>query len=87
PYFGSSVQSQMHAMLDTAQKICRAAGTSLQNVVRIQQYHTDLSEFHAADQVWQQHLAGQHLPFSAIKVPFLPVPGCSVQLDLWVYAP
>jgi enamine deaminase RidA (YjgF/YER057c/UK114 family) len=87
PYFGSSIQSQMHAMLESAQKICRAAGTSLANVVRIQQYHTDLSEFHAAYQVWEQHLPGQHLPFSAVKVPFLPVPGCSVQLDLWVYAP
>jgi enamine deaminase RidA (YjgF/YER057c/UK114 family) len=87
PYFGSSVQSQMHAMLESAQRICRAAGTSLANAVRIQQYHTDLSEFHAAYQVWEQHVPGQHLPFSAVKVPFLPVPGCSVQLDLWVYVP
>jgi enamine deaminase RidA (YjgF/YER057c/UK114 family) len=87
PYFGSSVQAQMHAMLENAEKICRAAGTSLRNVVRVQQYHTDLSEFYPAWQVWDQHLPGQHLPFSAVKVPFLPVPGCTVQLDLWVYAP
>jgi enamine deaminase RidA (YjgF/YER057c/UK114 family) len=87
PYFGSSVQAQMNVMLENAQKICRAAGTTLSNVVRVQQYHTDLSEFHFAYQVWEQHLPGQHLPFSAVKVPFLPVPGCTVQLDLWVYAP
>lgn len=87
PYFGSSVQTQMDVMLTNAQKICRAAGTSLANVVRIQQYHTDLGEFFPAYQVWQQHLPGQYLPFSAVKVPFLPVPACSVQLDLWVYAP
>jgi enamine deaminase RidA (YjgF/YER057c/UK114 family) len=77
----------MEVMLASAQKICRAAGTSLANVVRIQQYHTDLSEFYPAYQVWDQHLPGQHLPFSAVEVPFLPVPGCSVQLDLWVYVP
>ncbi|MEO7727366.1 MAG: Rid family hydrolase [Burkholderiales bacterium] len=87
PYFGSSIQSQMQALLRNAQKICRAAGTTLANVVRIQQYHTDLAEFYPAYQVWDAHLPGQHLPFSAVKVPFLPVPGCSVQLDLWVYAP
>jgi enamine deaminase RidA (YjgF/YER057c/UK114 family) len=87
PYFGSSVQAQMDAMLGSAQKICRAAGTSLANVVRIQQYHADLKEFFPAYQVWERHLPGQHLPFSAVKVPFLPVPGCSVQLDLWVYVP
>jgi enamine deaminase RidA (YjgF/YER057c/UK114 family) len=87
PYFGSSVQAQMDAMLRNAENLCRAAGTSLSNVVRIQQYHTDLGEFYPAYQVWETHLPGQHLPFSAIEVPFLPVPGCSVMLELWVYVP
>ena len=87
PYFGSSVQEQMQVLLVNAQKICRAAGTSLANVVRIQQYHTDLQDFFPAYRVWEQHLPGQYLPFSAVEVPFLPVPGCCVQLDLWVYAP
>jgi enamine deaminase RidA (YjgF/YER057c/UK114 family) len=83
----SSVEVQMHAMLENAQKICRAAGTSLANVVRIQQYHTDLAEFDVACRVWEEHLPAQPLPLSAMRVPFLPVPGCTVQLDLWVYAP
>ena len=87
PFFGSSVQSQMDHLLNNAEEICRAAGTSLANVVRIQQFHTDLGDFFPAYQVWQQHLPGQYLPFSAVEVPFLPVPGCTVQLDLWVYAP
>jgi enamine deaminase RidA (YjgF/YER057c/UK114 family) len=87
PYHGSTVQAQMDAMLESAEKICAAAGTSLGNVVRIQQYHTDPADFYGAYQAWDRHLAGRHLPISAVKVPFLPVPGCTVQLDLWVYAP
>lgn len=87
PYFGSSIEAQMQYLLGNAQKICRAAGTSLANVVRIQQFHTDLGEFYPAYHVWQEHLPGQHLPFSAVEVPFLPVPGCTVQLELWVYVP
>jgi enamine deaminase RidA (YjgF/YER057c/UK114 family) len=87
PYFGSSIQAQMHCLLANAQKICSAAGTTLSNAVRIQQFHTDLREFYPAWQVWQQHLPGQPLPFSAVEVAFLPVPGCTVQLDLWVYVP
>lgn len=87
PHFGSSVQAQMDFMLQNAQKLCRAAGTSLANVVRIQQFHTDLNDFYPAYQVWQQHLPGAYLPYSAVEVPFLPVPGCTVQLDLWVYVP
>jgi len=74
-------------MLGNAQKLCEAAGTSLANVVRIQQFHTDLKDFYPAYQVWEQHLPGQYLPYSAVEVPFLPVPGCTVQLDLWVYVP
>jgi enamine deaminase RidA (YjgF/YER057c/UK114 family) len=87
PYHGSTVQAQMNAMLESAAKICAAAGTSLGNVVRIQQYHTDPADFYSAYQAWDRHVRGRHLPISAVKVPFLPVPGCTVQLDLWVYAP
>ena len=87
PLFGSSVQAQMDYMLGNAQKLCAAAGTSLANVVRIQQFHTDLKDFYPAYQVWEQYLPGQYLPYSAVEVPFLPVPGCTVQLDLWVYVP
>ena len=87
PHFGSSVQAQMDYMLTNAQKLCKAAATSLANVVRVQQFHTDLRDFYPAYQTWQQHLPEQHLPYSAVEVPFLPVPGCTVQLDLWVYVP
>jgi enamine deaminase RidA (YjgF/YER057c/UK114 family) len=87
PYFGSGIRAQMEYLLEKAEKLCRKAGTSLANVVRVQQYHTDLNEFQGAYDVWADRLPGQHLPFSAVKVPFLPVPGCTVQLDLWVYVP
>lgn len=87
PYFGSAVQLQMEYLLAQAQRICRKAGTSLANVVRAQQFHTSLADFNGAWQVWQQHLPGHYLPFSAIEVPALGVPGAVVMLDLWVYIP
>jgi enamine deaminase RidA (YjgF/YER057c/UK114 family) len=61
----------MDHMLAQAERICRKAGTSLANAVRIQQFHTDLAGFEAAAQAWHKHLPGQHLPFSAIEVPAL----------------
>ncbi|HSN39377.1 MAG TPA: Rid family hydrolase, partial [Burkholderiales bacterium] len=87
PHFGSAVQLQMEYMLAQAERICRKAGTTLANAVRVQQFHTDLADFNGAYQMWQQHLPGQHLPFSAIEVPVLGVPGAVVMLDLWVYVP
>ena len=87
PYFGSAVQLQMETMLAQAECICNKAGTTLNNVVRVQQFHTDLSDFHAAWQVWDSTLPGRYLPFSAIEVPALAVPGAVVMLDLWIYVP
>jgi hypothetical protein len=56
--------------------------------VRVQQFHTDLNELYPACRVWQRRLPGRPLPLSAVQVPEpLAIPGCSVQLDLWVYAP
>ena len=84
---GSIVRSQMDVMLAHAERICRKAGTSLANVVRAQQFHTNLADFQAAWEVWDRHLPGQYLPFSAIEVPALAVPGAAVMLDLWIYVP
>ena len=81
------VRPQMDAMLAAAERLCRKAGTTLANAVRIQQFHTDLADFRAAAQVWQKHLPGQPLPYSAVEVPALGVPGAVVMLDLWVYVP
>jgi enamine deaminase RidA (YjgF/YER057c/UK114 family) len=87
PYFGDAAQLQTAYMLAQAERICRKAGTSLANVVRAQQFHTSLAGFNGAWQGWQQHLPGRHLPFSAIEVPALGVPGAVVMLDLWIYVP
>ena len=87
PYAGSAVQMQMEHILGQAQRICRKAGTTLAQVVRVQQFHADLADFHGAWKVWERHLPGRYLPFSAIEVPALGVPGAVVMLDLWVYVP
>ena len=85
---GSRIRAQMNDLLDIAEEGCKAAGTSLANVVRIQQFHTDLREFAPACRVWLSRLGGRPLPISGIQVPApLVVPGCTVQLDLWVYVP
>jgi enamine deaminase RidA (YjgF/YER057c/UK114 family) len=87
PHFASAAELQMDYMLAQAEKICRKAGTSLANVVRAQQFHTRLADFHAAWRAWDRRLPGRYLPFSAIEVPALAAPGAVVMLDLWIYAP
>ena len=82
------VRREMEYLIELADAICRKAGTRLENVLRIQQVHTDLRDFVRACRAWQKRLPGLALPISAFQVPKpLLVPGCSVQFDLWVYCP
>src|ERR1051326_484137 len=64
-----------------------SSATPLASVGRVQQFHTALAHFADAWSAWQPRLPGHFLPFSAIEVPALAVPGAVVMLDLWVYVP
>ena len=87
PFFAQPVKAELREILDQAEAICRAAGTSLQNAVRIQQFHSDLADLPAALEVWSEAMDGAPLPLSAVQVPWQPVPGARLQVDLWVYIP
>jgi enamine deaminase RidA (YjgF/YER057c/UK114 family) len=88
PWFSSPAEMQADIIIGNIKRLCEAAGTSLANVVRLQQFHADISEFYAVYKVWERHLPGRPLPFSAVEVPApLPLPGATVLIEAWVYAP
>jgi enamine deaminase RidA (YjgF/YER057c/UK114 family) len=88
PWHSSRAEAQAECILDNVARLCEAAGTSLANVVRVQQFHTDLAEFYPVYKVWQRRLGGRPLPFSAVEVPGpLPVPDATVLMDIWAYVP
>jgi enamine deaminase RidA (YjgF/YER057c/UK114 family) len=87
PYYGIPVKAEMRSIIRQAEAICRSAGTSLRNTVRIQQFHTDLAELPAAIEEWDEAMQHAPLPLSPVEVAWLPVPGARVQVDLWVYIP
>jgi enamine deaminase RidA (YjgF/YER057c/UK114 family) len=88
PRFSSSPEVQAEAIIGNVARLCEAAGTSLANVVRVLLFHTDIDEFYPVYKVWERHLDGHPLPFSAVEVPGpLPIPGATVMMETWVYAP
>jgi enamine deaminase RidA (YjgF/YER057c/UK114 family) len=88
PYFSSSPAAQAEAIIDNIARLCAAAGTSLANVVRVLLFLTDIAEFYPVYKAWERRLGDRPLPFSAVEVPGpLPVPGATVMMEAWVYAP
>jgi enamine deaminase RidA (YjgF/YER057c/UK114 family) len=88
PQFSSPPEAQAEFIIDNIEKLCDAAGTSLANVVRVLQFHTDIREFYPVAKVWERRMGGRPLPFSAVEVPSpLPVPGATLMIEAWAYAP
>jgi enamine deaminase RidA (YjgF/YER057c/UK114 family) len=89
PYFGRAAKRQMHAILTNMAAICRAAGTSLENVCRILAFYDDLDHLAETIEVWADHFPEAPPTAAAIRVggPFLLSPGAHVLLDAIGYVP
>lgn len=86
PSFSSSPEAQAEVILDNMSRLCKAAGTSLANAVRVLLFLTDMREFYPVYKVWERRCGGRPLPFSAVEVSGpLPVPGATVMMEAWVY--
>jgi enamine deaminase RidA (YjgF/YER057c/UK114 family) len=86
-YFGAPGQQQMRAILSAASEIAEAAGTSLENLTRAHHFVSDLNVVLPALKIWQERLAGAPIPFGAVRTLAMPIPGCDIIMDAWVYRP
>ena len=87
-YFGAPAHHEMQAILTAAGEICGAAGASISNLLRVNHFVSDLNLVYPALCAWQETLAGAPIPFGAVRTPTpMPVPGCNVVADIWVYHP
>lgn len=85
---GHAAQVQALAALSGAEKICRAAGTSLSGIVRAQWFMTDVAQFPGVALAWTARQGRQPHPFVCVQVPGpLPAPGAALTADFWIYAP
>lgn len=83
PYHASSIVRQVEYISRNVDAICRAAGTSAQNLLRRRAVHVNLGELAEAEEVWSEWLGDRLPPTTSLRVDGpLAVPGCSVQYDL-----
>jgi len=88
PFHTSPSRLEAEYILNTAEAVCRAAGTSIDNLVKRRVHHVDLANMPRAEAPWQARLGERLPPTSVFKTSGpLPIPGCTVQYDLIAYAP
>jgi len=81
PYYGSDIKRQTRYVLENLAKTFKAAGTSLDQVVKAQVFHTDLANFAGFDEVWKEFFATPP-PRTTVGTTGLLVPGTLVEIDL-----
>jgi enamine deaminase RidA (YjgF/YER057c/UK114 family) len=87
-HVGSPIGYQMEAILNAADDICKAGGTSISNVVRANHFVSNLDVAHPALTAWHTKLKGAPIPFGMVRTPSpLPIPGTDVIIDMWAYRP
>ena len=87
-HFGVPAHQEMRAILTAADDICRTAGASISNLLRVNHFVGNLDAVYPALRAWQEKLAGAPIPFGAVRTPSpMPVPGCNIVADMWVYHP
>jgi enamine deaminase RidA (YjgF/YER057c/UK114 family) len=86
PYYGSDIELQTEFVLGNLARTFRAAGSSLDHVVKAQVFLTDLRDFHGFDSVWKRHFKVPP-PRTTIGCTGLLVKDTRVEIDLVGYVP
>jgi enamine deaminase RidA (YjgF/YER057c/UK114 family) len=88
PYYVERSRAEMADIIAKAGRIFAAAGTDLAHMVRLIQFHVDLSAFHGCCTEWQKAIGEVGLPIAAVEVgDSILVPEASVVADVWGYIP
>jgi enamine deaminase RidA (YjgF/YER057c/UK114 family) len=77
--------TQAAAVHDYAEALCKAAGTSLSKVLRVQYFVSDPTVFPGVAMAWASRFGAQPLPFACIQTPpDMPAPGMALIADFWI---
>lgn len=86
PNYRSRGAAQTEFVLQSLAAILDAAGTSMEQVVKLWAFHTDLADL--ADSLVARHAAfPQPVAATTVHVPALPVPACALMMDAIAVVP
>ena len=76
----SSIEDQAEQVITNLSAICKAANTSLSNIVKLTIYNTDMNDFSIVNQAMENHFEAPYPARATIEVSALPL-GVNVEMD------
>ena len=82
PYFSDPARLQAARLMDNMSAICEAAGTSVENLCQVKEFHVDLSSFMSVREEWASRFGDVPPATTSVEIggPLI-APGCALQLD------
>lgn len=81
PYYGSAIKRETRYILDNLVKTFKAAGSSLDKVVKAQVFLTDMADFNGFDEVWREFFPTP-VPRTVLQTTGLLIKGNLIEIDL-----
>jgi enamine deaminase RidA (YjgF/YER057c/UK114 family) len=81
PYYGSAIKRETRYVLENLVKTFKAAGTSLDRVVKAQVFMTDLNDYNGFDEVWREFFSVSP-PLTVAKTTGLLIKDNLIEIDL-----
>jgi enamine deaminase RidA (YjgF/YER057c/UK114 family) len=79
--------SQAEVVYGYAEALCRAAGTTMDRLLRAQYFVADIAAFPGISMAWSSRYDGQPHPFVCAQTPQpMPAPGAALIADFWISA-
>jgi 2-iminobutanoate/2-iminopropanoate deaminase len=84
---GPDVATQTEQVFKNMESILKAAGSSLQHVLRCGVFIVDMREFDEMNAVYERMMAGNKPARTTVQVTSLPIVGLRVEIDAIAYVP
>lgn len=83
PHYSSAAEKEVNYIVKNIEAICRAAGTSHDQLLRRRGFYTDFGEFFTSFAAWAKAFPTDPPASTTVRIPGpLPIPGCKVVIDL-----
>jgi enamine deaminase RidA (YjgF/YER057c/UK114 family) len=77
--------SQAETVYLYAEALCRAAGTTMDSLLRAQYFVADIAAFSGIAMAWSSRYGSRPHPFVCVQTPIpMPAPGASLIADFWI---